>query len=157
MATTVRRPSTAREALVAELLGEVAELLDRVESTTAKMNDARDALMEAAKDLSSRVEPFQAQLAAAGDQVKLHAVRYVGAKTAELAVDSLRQQKQAMTESARAIAATEIAKPMCELAGTLSNLVDRTQRPWETWLTHAATAAVSSVCSVWVASQFMGH
>lgn len=49
----LNRSTTAREALVAELIGDVAQLLDRVETLTPNLNVARQALANTAKDLAA--------------------------------------------------------------------------------------------------------
>ena len=45
---TVRRATTAREAVIAELIGDITELLDRMETLTPAMNDSRKKLADAA-------------------------------------------------------------------------------------------------------------
>ena len=44
----MNRSTTAREALIAELIGDVADLLKRVESLTTTMDKAREAMTDAA-------------------------------------------------------------------------------------------------------------
>jgi hypothetical protein len=64
--------------LVAELIGDVADLLNRVETLTTTMDNAREAMNEAKWALAASVEPFQHQMAAAAEQSKAIAVKDIG-------------------------------------------------------------------------------
>ena len=56
-------------------------------------------------------------------------------------------QTEAMTLSARAIIDKEVGPPLRQLARNLERLLADTRRPWDTWLSHAATAMASAICS----------
>ena len=51
-------PSTAREALIVETLGEVAALIDRVEAVAPSMDASRQTLVQASAELASAVAAF---------------------------------------------------------------------------------------------------
>jgi hypothetical protein len=68
-----------------------------------------------------------------------------------------RRQTQAMTDAARTTVDKEVGPPLRQFAATLKGLVDQANRPWEVWLTHAATAATSAVCSGWFVLHFFGR
>ena len=55
----MNRPTTAREALVAELIGDVATLLERMESVRPAVNEATQALVEAAERVAGSVGPLR--------------------------------------------------------------------------------------------------
>ena len=153
----MNRSTTAREALVAELIGDVAVLLKRVESLTTTMDKAREAMTDAAWLLDSRVEPFRHQLAAEVAQTKDIAVKAFIRQTNEVAAMEQRKQTQAMTDAARAILDKEVGPPLRQFAATLKGLIDQADRPWETWATHGATAVTSTVCSGWFVLHFFGR
>ena len=153
----MNRSTTAREALIAELIGDVADLLKRVESLTTTMNNAREAMTDAAWTLDSRVEPFRHHLAAEVAQTKDIAVKMFIGQTNEIAAIEQRRQTQAMTDAARAIVDKEMGPPLRRFAATLQGLVDKADRPWEAWLIHAATAVTSAVCSGWFVLHFFGR
>jgi hypothetical protein len=153
----MHRSTTAREALVAELIGDVADLLKRVESLTTTMDKAREAMTDAAWLLDSRVEPFRHHLAAEVAQTKDIAVKAFIRQTNEVAAMEQRKQTQAMTDAARAIVDKEVGPPMRQFAATLKGLVDQADRPWEAWATHGATAVTSAVCSGWFVLHFFGR
>ena len=150
------RSTTAREALIAEAIGDVANLLDRVEALAPAMNSSHRKLADAAIKLGACVEPFKAHIAEAMARTQNAAVEHIRRRTGEIAAESLRQQTQAMEEAARAIVAKEIGPPLRQLASALQVLVERTRRPqWETWATYAATGCVSATAAVWITLLFV--
>jgi hypothetical protein len=150
------RSTTAREALVAELIGDVADLLNRVESLTTTMDKAREAMTGAKWALAASVEPFQHQMAAAVEQSKTIAVNDIKRETYEFAVISMQRQKEAMTECARVIVSQEVSPPVRELAETLRGLVHRADRPWRAWLTHGAAVFASAAGTTFLLVHFFG-
>lgn len=153
--TSVSQPrlSTAREALIAEALGDVARLIDRLEALMPAMDQARLVLTQADKDLSSRAVAFENRMMTITENLKTVTVDHVVRRTNEIAYQSKLDQTQAMKEAARALFNTEFGDTLNGLVGSLRLLIERLDRPWEPWLTHAATAAVSSVSTavvVWL-------
>lgn len=140
----MNRPTTAREALIVEAIGDVSRLLDRIESLTPAMEGARQALVQAHAELGHRVLAFESRMSAITENAKTKAVEYIARRTDEVARRSIEDQTRSMTEAARALFNTEVGPTLHQLASSLQRLVDRVNRPWELWLTHAATAAVSS-------------
>ena len=52
---------------------------------------------------------------------------------------------------------SEVGPPLRQLAATLKDVVERAHRPWDAWLTHAATAVVSGICSAVLVIYFLGR
>lgn len=150
------RSSTAQEALIAELIGDMAALIQRAESFATTMDKAREAMTDAAWLLDSRVEPFRHALAAEIDKTKSIAVKAFIYQTNEVAKSELRNQTQAMTDAARTIFEKEVALPQRQLVAALQSLINQLRRPWETLLTHTATAVVS-VASTWIVLHVFGR
>lgn len=48
----MNRPTTTREALIAEALGDMAQLVDRIEALAPAMDETRRALAQASADLT---------------------------------------------------------------------------------------------------------
>lgn len=148
-----RSPSTAREALIAEALGDVARLIDRLEALRPAMDQARQMLTKADKDLAARVVAFEDRMVAITEKAKTVTVEHVARRTHEIAHHSKLDQVQAMKEAARALFNTEFGDTLNGLVRSLQPLIGRLNRPWEPWLTHIATAAVSSASTavlVWL-------
>jgi hypothetical protein len=143
----MNRSSTAREALVAELIGDLATLIERVDTLTPAIDDARLKMTAAAHELAAGVAPFKAHMVGIAAQTQTTSVQYILGRTNEAAAKLLEVQTQAMTTSARAIVDKEVEPPLRQLAWNLEQLVASTRRPWDAWALHAATATVSGICS----------
>lgn len=145
----MNRPSTAREALIVEAIGDVAQLIDRAEALTRAMEQSRQTLVQTGAQLASQLAGFESRMAAITDNAKIQAVQHIARRTNELALRLRDEQTRAMAEAARSLFATELGPTLQRLAVPLQHLVNRLERPWDHWLTHAATAAVASAAT-WV-------
>jgi len=142
-------PSTAREALIVEAIGDVAQLLQRVEALTSALDEACQALRQASTTLQDDVAGFERRMAAITENAKAQAVRYMAAQTAEATRRAIDQQSRAMADAARLAFGAELGATMQRLQTTLRPLLERRERPWERWLVHAAVAAVAAAAT-WV-------
>ena len=149
------RPGTAREALIAEAIGDVARLLDRAEALQPAMLEASQALVEAQAQLADQLTAFETHVAALTEKAKVQAVKHILVRTDEAARRSVDMQTRAMAEAAQTLFKAEIEPALRRLAMPLQRLVQKVDRPWEQWLTHAATAAVTSVAT-WVLVVYLG-
>lgn len=148
----MNRPTTAREALIVEALGDVARLLDRVESLTFSMEVGRLALAKANVELGERLTSFETAMSSITHQAKTRAVEHIVRRTGEVARESIETQTRAMNEAARLVFAEQVDPMLGRLSASLRQFVQRVDRPWEVWLTHAATAAVSAAVTWFVAT-----
>lgn len=140
-------PNTAREAFIVETLGEVAALIDRVEAVAPALDASRLALINASAELAGQVTAFERRMAGITENVKVQAVKHIARRTDELARSSLEAQTRAMEEAARMLFRTEVGPALQRVMLPLRHLADLAQRgarPWEHWLTHAATAVAAS-------------
>ena len=161
----MNRLATVQETLLAELIGDVARLIERVGSLTTEMDEAQKAMTKAARLLDSRVEPFKNQLAAQVEQAKELAVTAFLHQTNEIGVVEQRKQRQAMADAAqqamvqaaRTIVQDELVQPLERFAVILRGLIDQARRRWWVWFTHIATAATSALCTAWALFHFFGH
>ncbi len=94
-------PSTAREALIVEALGNVAALLDRVEALTSSMEVARLTLENAGSELGNRLKEFETEVSAVTQQVKLKAVEHIARRVGETTNIEIEKQTRAMNMAAR--------------------------------------------------------
>lgn len=151
---SMNRSTTAREALVAELIGDVAMLLDRVETLTPAMTTSRQALAQAAAELAASVAPFEARITAWADHAQTRAAQHVVDRTNAVAALSFQEQKHAMSEAARLIFNNEVTPPLRSLVAELHQAIEEAHRPWDLWLTHASTAAASACLTFFAVSRF---
>jgi cell division septum initiation protein DivIVA len=152
--------STAREAFIVETLGEVAALIDRVEAVAPALDASRRALIQASTDLAGQVAAFESRMAAITENAKVHAVKHIARRTDEIARGSAKTQTRAMEEAARMLFRTELGPTLQRLALPLQHLADLAQRgarPWQHWLTHAATAVGASAGTWALAAWWWGR
>lgn len=145
-------PSTAREALIVEAIGEVAALIDRLEALAPALDASRHALVQAGEKFAGHVVAFEARMAGISENAKVQAVRYIARRTDEMARSSVDTQTRAMEEAARALLRNELGPSLQRLTVPLRDLADASARPFERWLTHAATAVVASALTCAVAA-----
>ena len=140
----VNRPSTAREALLVETIGELAALIDRVEAMTPLMDAARLAFFQVSAELAGQLVAFESRMTAITENAKVQAVKHIARRTDEMAQSSLDTQKRAMEEAARAFFRSEVDPTLQRLVMPLQQVAQKADRPGKRWLAHAATAALAS-------------
>jgi predicted nucleic acid-binding Zn-ribbon protein len=150
----MNRPTTAREALIVEALGDVARLLDRVESLQSSMEAGRRELAKANVQLGDRLKAFETQMSSITQQAKIKTMEHIVQRTNEATRQSIDTQTRAMNEAARLAFAEQLNPTLGRLVESLQQLVQRVDRPWEFWLSHAATAASSAALTWSVVSWF---
>jgi uncharacterized protein (DUF1800 family) len=141
-------PSTAREALIVEAIGDVAQLLQRVDALKAALDERCESLLQASAAFENQVMAFDRQIAATTQNVKTQTVKYMAAQTADASKRSIEHQSQALADAARVAFGAELGATMQRLQMTLRPLLEKRDRWWESWLTHA-TVAVASATATW--------
>ena len=150
----MNRPTTAREALIAEALGEVAHLLDRVERLTASMDAGRVGLARASAALDQRLSAFEAGMAGVMQQAKTKTVEHIARRIDEATRQSIDVQTRSMHEAARLAFTAQLEPALARLTHSLQRLIQRVDRPWDPWLIHAATAVTSAAITWFLATTF---
>ena len=136
-------PSTTREVLIVEALGDAAKLIRQVEALAPALDRSRQALADAHSGLSGQLAEFETQVLALTEKAKVVAVKHVLTRTEEAARQSADLQSRAMADAARVAFGAD-------LGATLQRLQSLHARPgprWEPWLTHAAAAATASAAT----------
>ena len=137
-------PSTTREALIVEALGEAAKLIRQVEALAPALDESRQALADAHGGLADQLAAFEAQVLALTEKAKVQAVKHILARTDEATRRSIELQGRAMADAARVALGAELGATLQRLQSAIQPLVERPGRRWEQWLTHAAAAATAS-------------
>ena len=144
------RPSSAREALIVEALGDVALLLDRVETLTGAMDSGRLALTSASSILEDRLKSFQSEITSITQTTKTAAVDHIVKRTVKATHDSIVIQSRAIHAAAKFAFSSHAESHLAAQSKSLQLLADRVGRPWEVWVAHAATAIAASA-TTWLA------
>ncbi|NUZ08081.1 hypothetical protein [Piscinibacter koreensis] len=144
----MNHPATLREALLADLVGDVARLLDRVEALRPALTESTDNMTAAQASLLAQLAAFDSHIIALAEKAKIQTVKYILARTDEAAKRTAEVQVQAMNAAAKELFLSELEPALRQAAAPLLRLEQQAARPWIRWLTHAATAAAASA-STW--------
>ena len=145
----MKPPSTAREALIVEAIGEVAGLLDRVEALMPAIDASRQAAADAGAQLAAELEALEGRMAAVTETARTQVVRHIVRRTEEAARRAQEIQSRAIAEAAREVFRVEVERSLQQLATAVQAASYRRRPAWEAWLTHAATAVMASAAT-WV-------
>jgi hypothetical protein len=137
-------PSTTREALIVEALGEAEKLIRQVEALAPALDLSRQALADAHSGLSGQLAAFETQVAALSERAKVQVVQHILARSDEAARRSVDLQARAMADAARVAFGAEIGATLQRLQATVQPPAGPPRSRWEPWLTHAAAAATAS-------------
>lgn len=138
------QPSTTREALIVEALGEAAKLIRQVEALAPTLDQSRQALADAHSGLQGQLASFESQVAALTEKAKVQAVKHILVRTDEAARRSVELQGRAMADAARVAFGAELGATLQRLQASIRPPAEQKGRRWELWLTHAAAAATAS-------------
>lgn len=141
------QPSTTREALIVEALGEAAKLIRQVEALAPALDELRQRLADAHSGLAGQLAAFESQVLALTEKAKVQAVKHILARTDEAARRSIELQGRAMADAARVAFGADLGATLQRLQSALQPLHERPERRWERWLTHAAAAATASAAT----------
>lgn len=142
-------PRTTREALVAEILGELDSLLSRAEDLPESMAQADIRLLQTVRILEGAGDKYRLAVTAFTEDAKLTLTTYLQHKAAQLVSLTIDEQRAVIQEAVTTALAATIASGTEELDG--HGRVRSTQHPpsrRERLLEHAVTAVLASVVTV---------
>ena len=90
-----------REAMVAQLLGDLDSLVKRVEAIVPPINQAVSGLKGSAKETTQALDHFRATTQAIVDQAQTSAVDHIIRRTNTVAQTSVQEQTEALSKAAR--------------------------------------------------------
>jgi hypothetical protein len=150
----MKPPSTTREALIVEALGEADKLIRQVEALAPRLDESRQALADAYSGLANQLAAFEAQVLSLSEKAKVQTVKHILARTDEAARRSVDLQARAMADAARVAFGAQLGATLQRLESVVQPLIARRARPWEHWLTHAAAAATASAAT-WMLTTYL--
>jgi translation initiation factor 2 gamma subunit (eIF-2gamma) len=101
-------PTTAREALVAEAIGDAGRLLDRLEQLLPALEGARLALTHADTALVERIDALEARMVSITATTTTEAVEHLTRQARLVAVRAVESQRVAMAYVARRLFSQEV-------------------------------------------------
>lgn len=143
--------ANAREALLIEALGEMATVVDRVESLVPLLQETRQSLIDAKVQLSKQLRAAEGHMVALTEHAKKVAVTHIAQRTDEIARHSQQRQLVEMHDLAHKALDAEIRPTLEQLIAPLNRLArqaEQRERTWadrKQWLTYLTIASGSSV------------
>ena len=139
--------TTAREELMAVAIGQLGELLDRMDTLAPILDASRMELLRISTDLAEKVEAYAKRMDEITENAKMQTVKHIARRADEMARETVDTQTRAMEEAARAVFRNEVGPALQRVTLPLQDVADLARkgaRPWEGWLLHAATAVLAS-------------
>ena len=141
------RPSDAREVLIAEALGDIVKVLDRIDAVKPTLEKSCSDLRLTADRLLGNIRPFQERIVGRALEAQDRTLRHITEQANLVARNTAVEQVAAMQESARRIFKDEVVPPLDRVASQLREANLREQPSWKAWLTHAAAAVSAASCT----------
>ena len=141
---------TAREQLMAVAIGQLGELLDRLDALAPRLDASQLALRVVSSELADQVTAYEKRMADITENAKQQTVKHIARRADEMARVTVDTQTRAMEEAARVVFRNEVGPALQQVELPLQEvaaLARRGAHPWERWLLHAATAVLASAIS----------
>ena len=152
-------PLTGREALLIEAVGELVDVLDRVQTLVPTLDASRREVMAASAQLTNQLSAIEARMGALAEAAKTYALNHISQRTNQMTRQSIDEHLKAMDEAARGLFVKELGPALQALVQPLRQAQQTARRSalsWDTWMTHAATAAVTAVAT-WLVTGGVGR
>jgi len=138
-------PRTAREALIAEMLGDLDLLLARVEALPALVATAEERLTSTVTALDNAGDKYRMAITAFTEQAKTELAEYLDRKTVEVSSKTVEEQRAAIQEAARVAFRSEASDKAENLGLVLGEAAKEFRRSmWSRLMEHVITALISS-------------
>lgn len=142
-------PRTTREALIAEILGELDGLLARAEGLPESIAQAETRLLQTVRILDDASDKYHLAVTAFTEEAKLTLTAYVQHKAAQLVSLTIDEQRTVIQEAvAAALTSSALSRRnglnCCDREGSVSQALSRGERLFE----RAVTAVLASVVTV---------
>lgn len=138
-------PRTAREALIAEVLGDLDTLLDRVEKLPALVDGSGEKIAATIKILEEAGDKYRMAVTAFNEQAKADLSEYFDRKASQVAASTCEEQRAAIQEIARTAFQTVATDRAEKLGLTLSQAAKDFRRSWlSRMMENGATALIAS-------------
>ena len=155
----MNQPTTAKEALIAEALGDMASLVDRIEKLEPLMNTSRKELVQVSNHLVRQVSGFEVRMADLTQKAAESCLTQIGQRASGVCAKTLDNQIVAMQSAAREMFNKEfypVVNRVVFQLEYLARLTEPEQNRWRPWLTHGAAFMTGSaltwlvVVTIWV-------
>lgn len=145
--------TTGREALLAELIGEVAVLLRHVDTVAPALNAACASTVRAAAALQQETETAQRQLATLAEAAKIAAAKHVARHINQASERAVEIQSRAIRSIAHEVFRAELEGALQQVTRFLNDQATSRASKTEWWAlaaTALAAALISAALTVYV-------
>jgi predicted lipid-binding transport protein (Tim44 family) len=138
-------PRTSREALIAEMLGDLDTLLNRINALPTLVTSAEEKIYDTVTALNNAGEKYRIAVTAFNEQSKADLTEYFENQTVKVLSKTAEEQRAAMLEAARMAFDSEASKKTANLSLVLSEAAKDFRRSiWLRLVEHAVTALIAS-------------
>lgn len=142
-----------REALIAEALGDIAVLLERLEAIAPALASTSEAVMSAADLLTTRSADAESRFTAFTQHAVTHLSKHLALRAEELARAAVEVEAQALHATGRKILQEELGPPVQRLVRALNDSAHR-RLHWPSVVVGAVTAVLASAAA-WVGAFYL--
>jgi hypothetical protein len=151
----MNRPTTAKEALIAEVLGDMASLIERVEALAPELETSRLALVRSHEELVNEVAIFKTQMTQVIGFAKVQTAKHIGQSADDATKKLIAIQTESMQSAGRELFRAEIHPVVRQVVQQLQALAERQSRHLATIWTYAGAAIAGCVLSLASAAFWM--
>ena len=126
--------STAREALIAEALGEVGALIDRLEALVPAVDELGQTAWRAYENLIDRINRFDNQVQNAINEAESEALRRILRHAEDITRQSLETQAMAMKTTVRELVRTEFDPATARVLTQMQELAQKRVSTRMVWI-----------------------
>jgi hypothetical protein len=138
-------PRTTREALIAEILGDLDTLLTRIETLPVLIADAEEKVSGTVRVLEEAGDKYRLAVTAFNEQAKTDLSEYFDLKTAQITSKTIDEFKAVLQEAALIAFHSEAAEKSLKLDLALKETAREFHRSiWFRIMEHAITALIAS-------------
>ncbi len=140
-------PATGREALLIEALDGMIDVLDRVELLIPTLSEGERGLLAANHQLTAQLGTLDARMVRFAEAAKMHVVKHIAQYTDQATQRLIDEHVGAMEKAAHLLFIKDVGPALRSLVQPLqraAEIAEEAANPWNSWLTHAATAMGAS-------------
>lgn len=141
-------PSSAREALLAEAIGEAVAVAGRLQALAKSLDETRAGIASAQQGLHDELAALEERATTSAEHIKLQALRYVARHTDQVARSSADAQTRAMERAARTAFESALDPTLRQVAALLRQVVSVTPGSSSIWIACVIGAIGSSALTV---------
>lgn len=144
----MNRSTTAKEALIAEVLGDMASLIERVEALAPELETSRLALVRSHEELVNEVAIFKTRMTHVIGFAKVQTAKHIGQSADDATKKLIAIQTESMQSAGRELFRAEIHPVVRQVVQQLQELAERQTRHVMTIWSYAGAAMGGCVFSL---------